>query len=157
MGEMQPADNLPGVVAPNVLLVDDNEANLLTLEAVLQPLGCNLVRAGSGREALEQILLRDFAVVLLDVMMPDLDGLATARLIKNQPSRRHLPIMFLTARDTDPKEVSRAFALGAVAYMVKPFDPHILRSKVSVFVELYLRGQELQAQTALAQRREPNC
>ncbi len=140
--------------APSVLLVDDVEANLVALEAVLEPLGCELVRATSGHEALKQILFRDFAVVLLDVMMPDLDGLATAERIKHRPSHRHLPIIFLTACDADPKDVARGYALGAVDYLVKPFDPHTLRSKVAVFVELFVRGQELQAQTALAQHRE---
>jgi len=152
--KIQAADHLPGVVPASVLLVDDNEANLQALEAILQPLGCNLVRAATGHEALRQILFHDFAVVLLDVLMPDLDGLATAWLIKNRPSYRHLPIMFLTAQDTDPKDVARAYALGAVDYLVKPLEPNILRSKVAVFVELFLRGQELQAQTALAKQRE---
>ncbi len=141
-------------VAPSVLLVDDAEANLGALEIVLEPLGCELVRATSGHEALKHTLSRDFAVVLIDVMMPDLDGLATARIIKARPSHRHLPIIFLTARNADPKEVARGYALGAVDYLVKPFDPPILRSKVAVFVELFLRGQELKAQTALAQQRE---
>src|SRR6266571_3134920 len=118
--KMQAADDLRGVFAASVLLVDDNETNLVVLEAVLQPLGCNLVRATSGHEALKQIFFHDFAVVLLDVMMPDLDGLATARLIKNRPSHRHLPIMFLTARNTDSKDVARGYAFGAVDYLVKP-------------------------------------
>src|SRR5258705_3544486 len=119
---MQAVDDPAGVVAASVLLVDDNEANLVALEAVLHPLGCNLVRATTGLDALKQVLFRDFAVVLLDVMMPDLDGLATARLIKSRPSHRHLPIMFLTARITAPTDWVRGSALGGVASLVKPVD-----------------------------------
>ncbi len=87
-------------------------------------------------------------------MMPQLDGLATAGLIKNRAAHRHLPVIFLTARNKDPKEVARGYASGAVDYLVKPLDPEILRSKVAVFVELFVRGRELEAQTALAQQRE---
>jgi signal transduction histidine kinase len=150
---MQAARDIRAAVAASVLLVDDTEANLVAFEAVLEPLGCRLVRTSSGQEALRQVLLHDFAVILMDVMMPGLDGLATTGLIKKRPSLRHVPIIFLTAGDRDPKEVERGYALGAVDYLVKPFEPHILRSKVAVFVELFLRGEELKAQTELAQRR----
>jgi signal transduction histidine kinase len=138
----------------SVLLVDDKDANLLALEAILEPLGNVLVRADSGRAALRELLFRDFAVILLDVMMPDLDGIATAALIKKRQATRHIPIIFLTGVDTQGRIMSDAYAQGAVDYLVKPFDPGILRSKVSVFVDLYLKSQELKEQTELAQRRE---
>jgi signal transduction histidine kinase len=138
----------------SVLLVDDIEANLLALEAVLKPLRCNLVRASSGEEALRQVLLREFAVLLIDVMMPGLDGLATAQLIRSRASTRHVPIIFLTGMDLDARSMAQGYARGAVDYLVKPFDPDILRSKVAVFVELFLKNQELKAQTDLAKRRE---
>jgi len=152
--ETQATRGRPRPDAARVLLVDDNEANLTALEAVLQPLQCVVVRARSGQQALKQILEHDFAVVLMDVLMPDLDGLATTWLIKNRPSRRHLPILLLTARDVDRKELARGYASGAVDYLVKPFDPDILRSKVAIFVELFLNDRELRAQAALAQQRE---
>jgi signal transduction histidine kinase len=138
----------------SVLLVDDHPANLLTLEAVLQPLGCNLVRATSGDEALKRVLDREFAVLLIDVMMPGLNGLETAELIRGRAATLHVPIIFLTAADPVPQLVSQAYARGAVDYLVKPFDPEILRSKVSVFIELFLKNQELRAQTEHARRRE---
>lgn len=139
---------------PSILIVDDVDANLVALEAVLEPLACNVVRASSGEEALKHILFQDFAVVLIDVMMPGLDGIATAGYIKNRPASRHLPIIFLTGLETRQQEIVLAYAKGAVDYLIKPFDPDILRSKVSVFVELFLKRRELQAQTELAQRRE---
>src|SRR5882762_5726007 len=151
---MQPAAESAPRVRAGVLLVDDVAANLVALEAILEPLGCQIVRATSGHDALRQILFRDFAVVLMDVMMPDLDGLAPAALIKNRPAHRHVPIMFLTALDADPKAVARGYALGAVDFLAKPLDPDVLRSKVAVFVELFLRGQELKEQTELARQRE---
>ena len=140
--------------AANILIVDDIEANLLALEAVLAPLGCNIVRASSGDEALKHLLFHDFAVALIDVMMPGLDGPATAALIKNRPATRHIPIIFLTGLETHQQAIVYAYAKGAVDYLVKPCDPDILRSKVSVFVELFLKRRELQQQTELAQRRE---
>jgi signal transduction histidine kinase len=141
-------------VGARVLLVDDIDTNLTALETILEPLGCQLVRVTSGLEALRQVQSHDFALVLMDVMMPDLDGLATARLIKGRAAHRHLPIIFLTARDLKRAEMLRAYALGAVDYLVKPLDADILRSKVAVFVALYLQGQELKRQTALAHRRD---
>jgi signal transduction histidine kinase len=138
----------------SILIVDDTESNLLALEAVLGPLGCHIVRAHCGDEALKHVLFQEFAVVLIDVMMPGLDGLATAGLIKIRPASRHVPIIFLTGLETQPQSIGYAYAKGAVDYLVKPFDPDILRSKVAVFVELFLKRRELQTQTELAQRRE---
>jgi signal transduction histidine kinase len=138
----------------SILIVDDLDANLIALEAVLEPLGCNLVRASSGQGALKELLHGEFAVLLIDIMMPELDGLATAELIKSRPATRHVPIIFLTGLDTQASDVARGYSLGAVDYLVKPFDPHILRSKVAVFLELFLKHQELTAQTEIAKRRE---
>jgi signal transduction histidine kinase len=149
-GDVLPMSTRP----PSILIVDDVEANLIALEAVLEPLACNVVRASSGQEALKHILFQDFAVVLIDVMMPGLDGIATAGYIKNRPASRHLPIIFLTGLETRQQEIVQAYAKGAVDYLIKPFDPDILRSKVAVFVELFLKRRELEAQTELAQRRE---
>jgi len=141
-------------ITANVLLVDDHPANLLALEAVLEPLHCNLVRATSGEEALKQLLNREFAVVLIDVMMPGLDGFQTTDLIRARPETRHVPIIFLTGLGLDPSAVSQAYERKAVDYLVKPFEPDALRSKVAVFIDLYVKNQELRVQTELAQQKE---
>ena len=120
----------------NVLLVDDQPANLLALEAMLQDLGQNLVKAGSGREALKWLLSNDCAVILLDVKMPEMDGFETAELIRQRDRSRHTPIIFLTAADRTHTHAVRGYAIGAVDYLVKPVVPEFVRSKVAVFVEL---------------------
>ena len=130
----------------NVLLVDDQPANLLALEAMLQGLGQNLVKAGSGREALKWLLTHDFAVILLDVKMPDMDGFETAALIRERDKSRYTPIIFLTAADKTHTEAVRGYAVGAVDYMVKPVVPEFVRSKVSVFVELAKKTELLRRQ-----------
>jgi serine phosphatase RsbU (regulator of sigma subunit)/CheY-like chemotaxis protein/anti-sigma regulatory factor (Ser/Thr protein kinase) len=121
----------------NILLVDDNPENLLALEAVLEPLGQRLVRATSGEEALRLLLREEFAVILLDVRMPGMDGLETARYISARQRTRHTPIIFLTGHDADVDQAFRGYQSGAVDYVVKPFEPGVLRSKVSVFVRLH--------------------
>jgi diguanylate cyclase (GGDEF)-like protein len=121
----------------NILLVDDRPENLLALEAVLEPLGQNLIKASSGEEALKRLLSDDFAVILLDVQMPGLDGFETAELIKAREKTRHIPIIFLTAISKDPHHALRGYSVGAVDYIFKPFDPEVLRSKVGVFIDLY--------------------
>jgi diguanylate cyclase (GGDEF)-like protein len=134
----------------NVLLVDDNEDTLLLLEAILAPLGQRLVRARSGEEALACLGREEFAVVLLDVRMPGMDGFETAARIKARKATRHLPIIFLTG-SSDFEEVRRGYAAGAVDFILKPFDREVLRAKVSVFVDLYnlRREAELLTQRAL--------
>ncbi|MDP8942756.1 MAG: SpoIIE family protein phosphatase [Actinomycetota bacterium] len=127
----------------NVLIVDDHPENLLTLEAVLEPLGQNLVRASSGEEALQRLLKDDFALILLDVQMPGLDGFETAEYIKRREKTRHIPIIFLTAISKDAEQVFRGYAAGAVDYVFKPFDPLVLRSKVSVFLDLDAKTRAL--------------
>jgi len=135
-------------------MVDDHPPNLTALEAILQPLGQDLVRAHSGREALRALLRGDFALILMDVQMPEMDGLETARLIKERPRDRHLPIIFLTAIHKDPSFIFRGYREGAVDYLLKPVDPEILRSKVSVFVELWQKSELLRRQEALLRARE---
>jgi signal transduction histidine kinase len=131
----------------NVLLVDDQPANLLALEAMLQDLGQNLVKAGSGREALKWLLSNDCAVILLDVKMPDMDGFETAELIRQRDRSRHTPIIFLTAADRTHTHAVRGYAIGAVDYLVKPVVPEFVRSKVAVFVELAKTAELLRQQT----------
>jgi PAS domain S-box-containing protein len=119
-----------------ILIVDDREENLKALEAVLAPVGYPLVRATSGKDALRLLLERDFALVLLDVRMPGIDGLETARLIKGRERTSELPIVFLTAAREDVAGILRGYGVGAIDYVLKPFDPELLRSKVAVFAEL---------------------
>ena len=127
----------------NILMVDDKEANLLALEGLLESPGYNLVKVLSGREALKRILEVDFALILLDVHMPFMDGFETARLIKQREKSRNIPIIFLTAVSKDDRYVSQGYGVGAVDYILKPLDPFILKSKVSVFVELHRKNQQL--------------
>ena len=127
----------------SILLVDDHPAGLLALEEALAPLGQRLVKAESGREALRQVLRQEFAVILLDVLMPELDGFETARLIRERRGCEGVPLIFLTALAEGELPQFRAYSMGAVDYVLKPFHPHILRSKVSVFVELAKRTQLL--------------
>jgi two-component system sensor histidine kinase/response regulator len=138
----------------NILLVDDQPANLVALEAMLQALGQNLVRAQSGREALKMLLTHDFAVILLDVKMPEMDGFETATLIRQREKSRHTPIIFLTAADKSHTQAVRGYAVGAVDYLVKPVLPEFVRSKVSVFVELAKKTEMLRRQTLLLQASE---
>jgi PAS domain S-box-containing protein len=132
----------------SVLLVDDHPSNLLALEAILEPLGQRLVKATSGREALRHLLTDDFAVVLLDVQMPDMDGFETARFIRQRQRSRYTPIIFLTAYSRDEADLIHGYEHGAVDYVVKPFNPDVLRWKVEVFVTLWLQQRRLQQQEA---------
>ena len=140
-----PTAEMP-VAGSLILIVDDNDANLLSLEAVLEPLGYQLTRASSGQEALRHVLRQDFAVILLDVMMPELDGFETARIIRQRKRSSGTPIIFLSALSVDQPAVMRGYAEGAVDYLVKPFDPVILRAKVAVFVELHRSREEIRRQ-----------
>jgi PAS domain S-box-containing protein len=132
----------------NILLVDDKPENLFALEAVLKPLNQNLVRAASGEEALKRLLKDDYALILLDVQMPGIDGFGTAEYIRQIEKTRHIPIIFLTAISKEAQHVFHGYSVGAVDYLVKPYDPNVLRSKVSVFVDLY------QMNAALAESEE---
>jgi CheY-like chemotaxis protein len=128
------------------LLVDDRRDNLLALEAILQGLPVQAVAVESGEAALKQLLTDDFAVILLDAQMPNMDGFETASHIKRRERTRHVPILFLTAADRDAQLALRGYAVGAVDYLTKPFDPWVLRAKVSIFVELWTKTQQLRAQ-----------
>ena len=129
-----------------LLMVDDRPENLMALEAILEPLGHDLVRATSGEEALRQVLLHDFACILLDVQMPGMNGFETAELIKSRERSRSTPIIFLTAISKEDEFVFQGYSVGAVDYMFKPFNPDILRSKVAVFIDLYLKTEQLKDQ-----------
>jgi PAS domain S-box-containing protein len=130
----------------NVLLVDDHAENLIALEAILGGLGQNLVRAHSGEEALRCLLDQDFAVILLDVQMPRMDGFETASLIRQRERSRSTPIIFVTAFDTNDSLMVKGYSLGAVDYLFKPIEPAILTSKVAVFVDLFKKTQEVARQ-----------
>ncbi|MCU1280310.1 MAG: Serine phosphatase RsbU, regulator of sigma subunit, partial [bacterium] len=147
--------DLPVHGGARILLVDDVPANLMAMEAVLQPLGQQIVCARSGQEALRALLEEEFAVILLDVTMPGMDGFETAQLIRDRNKTRGVPIIFLTAMQGNEQFILRAYERGAVDYLIKPFDPDILRAKVSVFVELYLMRERVKQIAALeASQRE---
>ena len=130
----------------NILLVDDEPANLLALEAVLESLGQNLVKAHSGEEVLRQLIQRDFAVILLDVLMPGMNGFETAALIRQRDQSRYSPIIFMTAMGNPETEMFQAYALGAIDYLVKPFIPAVLRSKVRVLMDIYRKTRDVRQQ-----------
>jgi CheY-like chemotaxis protein len=140
-------DGAPADVAPKakILLVDDRAENLLALEAILSSLDQELVRVRSGEAALDAVRGNEFAVILLDVVMPGMDGFETAGRIKQQGRTPNTPIIFLTAAGMEPELAFRGYAAGAVDYISKPFDPWVLRAKVSVFVDLYLKDRQLRA------------
>jgi CheY-like chemotaxis protein len=145
----KPGGEPAGAQQAKILLVDDRPDNLLALSAILSSLGHDLVRAHSGEEALKAMLSDDFALVILDVQMPGMDGYATATHIKRRERTRSVPIIFLTATYSDPQDAFRGYAAGAVDYITKPFDPWVLRAKVNVFVDLYLKNRQLREQAAL--------
>jgi CheY-like chemotaxis protein len=128
-----------------ILLVDDRAENLLALEAILSSLDQDLVFVRSGEAAVDAALAEEFAVILLDVVMPGMDGFETAGQIKQHRRSANVPIIFLTAAGAEPELAFRGYAAGAVDYISKPFDPWVLRAKVSVFVDLYLKERQLRA------------
>ncbi|WP_030934189.1 response regulator [Streptomyces sp. NRRL S-646] len=128
----------------SILLVDDMEDNLIALEAVLGSLNEPLVRARSGEEAMKALLRRHFALVLLDVRMPGMDGFETAANIKRLDQTKDVPIIFLTGAEDDSGYAFRGYATGAADYLTKPFDPWVLRAKVTVFLDLHRKNQQLE-------------
>jgi PAS domain S-box-containing protein len=138
----------------NVLLVDDRPENLVALDSILEPLGQNLLHAGSGEDALRQLLHHEVAVILLDARMPDLDGFETAALIKQRERTKHIPIIFVTAISKDEEHVFRAYSAGAFDYVFKPVDPNVLRSKVGVFIELHEKNEQLRRQAEQLKEQE---
>jgi len=157
-GTAEPPSGLRGKA--KILLVDDTPENLVSLEAALSGLDQELVSVRSGRDALMHLLRDDFAAILLDVKMPDMDGLETAELIRSRERSRHTPILFLTGYKSDEK-LFRGYDLGAVDFLFKPIVPEILRSKVNVFVQLsrnatllHEQAEELRHQTAVLRKAE---
>lgn len=138
----------------NILMVDDRQENLVALEAMLTPLGQNLVCARSGREALQRVLTDDFAVILLDVNMPGMDGFETAALIRNRPKSQHIPIIFLTAVNKSDLHVHTGYSVGAADYLLKPIVPEILKAKVSAFIDLSRKTHELEEEVARREQAE---
>jgi signal transduction histidine kinase/DNA-binding response OmpR family regulator len=145
--------SVPELQAPltstEILLVDDDPKTLLAMEAMLADLGASLVTARTGRDALLRLLSRDFAVILLDVQMPEIDGFETAELIRERDKSRHTPIIFLTAFSQNDRAMLRGYGLGAVDFLFKPIVPEVLRSKVHVFIELQRKTQEVRRQARL--------
>ncbi len=133
----------------NILIVDDRPENLISLSAILDRQDYNLVKAESGREALKHLLDQEFALILLDVQMPVLDGFETAALIKQREKSKHIPIIFVTAVGKDELFLFKGYDVGAVDYIIKPFEPCILRSKVEVFADLHRKTQALKRQVEL--------
>ena len=148
------ATGVEGEPSTHILMVDDHPANLLALEGILSPLGQVLVRANSGSEALKAVLQHGFALILMDVQMPGMDGFQTAKLIKEREKSRSIPIIFLTALSRDAANVFKGYKHGAVDYLLKPFDAEILRAKVQVFVELYQKTEKLTRQEQQIARQE---
>ena len=132
----------------DILLVDDEPKNVLALEALLEPLGQNLLSARSGEEALRLVLHHNPAVIVLDVRMPGMDGFETARLIRARERSSHIPIIFLTGVSMEMESAFRGYEVGAVDYLMKPVVPEVLRSKVSVFVELHRKNAVLAGEIA---------
>lgn len=133
----------------DVLIVDDRPENLLVLEGLLEDMECNIIKANSGNEALGLMLDRDFALVLLDVQMPEMDGFETAELMRGSERTRYIPIIFVTAISKDQKCLFKGYEAGAVDYLFKPIEPIILKSKVRVFLELYNQKKLLEEQTRI--------
>jgi PAS domain S-box-containing protein len=137
-----------------ILMVDDHQPNLLALEAILAPLGEEVVGVTSGEDALRELLDGEFALILMDVQMPGMDGIETAALIRQREKNRSTPIIFLTAIAKDPSHIFKGYSQGAVDYLLKPFDPEILRTKVSVFVDLWRKGELIKRQAAMLRAQE---
>jgi PAS domain S-box-containing protein len=141
---MQPEpDDVAGTERPRVLLVDDDERNLLAVQSILEDLG-EVVLARSGEEALRHLLKGEFAVILLDVYMPGMDGYETAQIIRGRDHTKGIPIVFLSAVNKEAEHLLRGYAMGAVDYVFKPVDPIVLRSKVAVFVDLFAKTREVE-------------
>ncbi|MDI1432342.1 response regulator [Polyangium sorediatum] len=144
----------PRSLVPSILLVDDHPSNLLALEVVLEPLGMNLVRASSGKEALTHLLREEFAAIVLDVQMPDMDGFEVAALIRRRERTKEVPIIFISAIHRDDSYQAKGYAHGALDYLPKPFSPDVLRAKVSALADLWRRGEVNRMREAMQFERE---
>ena len=136
-------ENVLEIARPRVLLVDDDERNLLAMQSILDDLG-DIVPARSGEEALRHLLKGEFAVILLDVYMPGMDGYETAQIVRSRDQTKGIPIVFLSAVNKEAEHLLRGYAMGAVDYVFKPVDPVVLRSKVAVFVDLFAKSKEVE-------------
>lgn len=136
----------------SILIVDDMEENLVALEAVLGSLTQKVVRARSGEEALKAMLREEFAVVLIDVLMPGMNGFETAANIKGLDQTKDVPIILLTGASVDPNYAYRGYTVGAADFLIKPFDPWLLRTKVNVFLDLHRKNRQLAAQAEQLKR-----
>ncbi|MFK0296601.1 two-component system response regulator [Streptomyces sp. NPDC090442] len=143
---LSPPDTAP------ILIVDDMEENLVALEAVLGSLATKVVRARSGEEALKAMLREEFAVVLIDVLMPGMSGFETAANIKGLDQTKDVPVILLTGASVDPDYAYRGYTVGAADFLIKPFDPWLLRTKVNVFLDLYRKNHQLAAQATQLKR-----
>ena len=141
----------------NVLVADDRPANVLAIQHVLEPLAHNIVTASSGEEVFRSLLTTEFAVILLDVQMPIMDGFEIAAQIKRREKTRHIPIIFLTAVNQAPSDIWQGYEAGAVDYLTKPVEPWVVRAKVAAFVDLWLehkRLEQLRSDLAIADQRQ---
>ncbi|MGX1849161.1 response regulator [Streptomyces sp. NPDC055299] len=138
--------------SPSILIVDDMEENLVALEAVLGSLTQKVVRARSGEEALKAMLREEFAVVLIDVLMPGMNGFETAANIKGLDQTKDVPIILLTGASVDPNYAYRGYTVGAADFLIKPFDPWLLRTKVNVFLDLFRKNRQLASQAEQLRR-----
>src|SRR5258705_4815679 len=148
----EPVPSSQGAAKAKVLIVDDDERTAMAVRNVLEELGQTLVVAHSGEEALHHLLVEDYAVILLDVNMPGMDGYEMASFVRARKRTRHIPIVFLTALFRDDTHLLQAYSAGAVDMVFKPVDPFILRSKVAVFVDLYLKQAEIQREAEFRHR-----
>lgn len=147
-GRPGPGSNFDNGEKVNILLVDDRPDKLLALEAILDDLGQNLVKVNSGKEALRELLHKDFAVILLDVAMPCMDGFETAALIRKRINSEHTPIIFVTSLSDSENHIAKGYSLGAVDFILTPIVGEVLKTKVSVFVELYKKTEQVKQQAA---------
>jgi len=141
----------------NVLVADDRPANVLAIRQVLEPLNHNVVTAASGEEVLRALLTTEFAVILLDVQMPIMDGFEIAAQIKRREKTRHIPIIFLTAVNQEPSDIFQGYEAGAVDYLTKPVEPWLVRAKVGAFVDIWLehkRMEKLRTDLATVEQRQ---
>ena len=141
----------------NVLVADDRAANVLAIQQVLEPLHHNVVAASSGEEVLRALLTTEFAVILLDVQMPIMDGFEIAAQIKRREKTRHIPIIFLTAVNQEPSDIFQGYEAGAVDYLNKPVEPWLVRAKVAAFIDIWLehkRIEQLRSELAMVEQRQ---
>src|SRR6266478_7171328 len=144
----------PPEIKASILLVDDRADKLMAVEAILSSLGQNIVKARSGKEALRHLLRQEFAVILLDVSMPCMDGFETASLIRQRSKTENTPIIFVTSINNSENHIAKGYSLGAVDYMLTPIIPDVLRSKVAVFVELHKKSELIKLQAEELRRTE---